>query len=228
MHSPQRRSSKQKKIPSPKVPNLEITGKSFHISQPLRQLIMEKNAQLSAVDSTHVVLTSHKDKREGTEVHLTATKGKEIFQAKTHHTNAYSAVISAFKKIRTLANKHQKIRQDKKKHDLGLSKKEEHIIELQESSHLYDDLLPIETMDAWDSLKQYGFIPGSAKKLLFKKKIPLPVLSEDEAIKKFEASRDKVLVFLNEKEHKIQLIHKQNDDNYVLIEPIISPGFHIF
>ncbi|WP_375793635.1 sigma 54 modulation/S30EA ribosomal C-terminal domain-containing protein [Chlamydia sp. 12-01] len=227
MHSPQRRSTKQKKTLGHEVANLEITGKSFHISQPLRQLIIEKSGQLPAVDSIHVVLTSHKEK-QGTEVHLTATMGKETFQVKTQHSNAYSAVISAFKKIRTLTNKYQKIRQDKKKHGVGLSKEEEHVVELQESTHLYDDMLPIETMDAWDSLKRYGYIPGSAKKILSKKKINLPVLSEDEAVKKFEASRDKVLVFLNEKEHKIQLIHKQNDNNYVLIEPIIAPGFHIF
>lgn len=227
MHSPQRRLAKQKKTPRREVANLEITGKSFHISQPLRQLIIEKSGQLPAVDSIHVVLTSHKEK-QGTGVHLTASIGKETFQVKTQHSNAYSAVISAFKKIRTLANKHQKIRQDKKKHDIGLSKKEEHIVEIQESVHLYDDMLPIEAMDAWDSLKQYGYIPGSVKKTLSKKKTDLPVLSEDEAIKKFEASRDKVLVFLNEKEHKIQLIYKQNDDNYVLIEPTIAPGFHIF
>lgn len=227
MHSPQRRLAKQKKTPRREVANLEITGKSFHISQPLRQLIIEKSGQLPAVDSIHVVLTSHKEK-QGTGVHLTASIRKEAFQVKTQHSNAYSAVISAFKKIRTLANKHQKIRQDKKKHDIGLSKKEEHIVEIQESVHLYDDMLPIEAMDAWDSLKQYGYIPGSVKKTLSKKKTDLPVLSEDEAIKKFEASRDKVLVFLNEKEHKIQLIYKQNDDNYVLIEPTIAPGFHIF
>ncbi|EPJ17227.1 sigma 54 modulation / S30EA ribosomal family protein [Chlamydia psittaci 02DC24] len=227
MHTPQRRATKQKKAPKHEVANLEITGKSCHVSQPLRQLIMEKSNQLPPLDAIHIVLTSHKEK-QGTEVHLTAMRGKETFQVKTQHTNPYSAVIAAFKKIRTLANKHQKIRQNKKKHDIGLSKKEEQILELEEDIHLYDDILPLETMDAWDSLKYYGYIPGSAKKVLSRKKINLPVLSEDEAIKKFESSQNKVLVFLNEKEHKIQLIHKQNDDNYVLIEPIIAPGFHIF
>ncbi|UWF54843.1 HPF/RaiA family ribosome-associated protein [Chlamydia psittaci] len=227
MHTPQRRATQQKKAPKHEVVNLEITGKSFHVSQPLRQLIIEKSSQLPPLDAIHIVLTSHKEK-QWTEVHLTGMRRKETFQVKTQHNNPYSAVITAFKKIRTLANKHQKIRQDKKKHDKGLSKKEEQILELEEDIHLYDDLLPLETMDAWDSLKYYGYIPGSAKKVLCRKKIHLPILSEDEAIKKFETSHNKVLVFLNEKEHKIQLIHKQNDDNYVLIEPIIAPGFHIF
>ncbi|WP_348663698.1 HPF/RaiA family ribosome-associated protein [Chlamydia vaughanii] len=226
MPNPQRRSAKQKSTSKHEDTNLEITGKSFHVSEPLRHLIIEKSNQLPAVDSIHVVLTSHKDK-QGTEVHILISMGKDTFQVQTHHSNAYSAVISAFKKIRTLANKHQKIRHDKKKHDVGLSKKEEQILEIEEAIHLYDDMLPIETMDAWDSLKTYGYIPGSAKKTLSKKKIALPVLSEEEAVQKFESSRDKVLVFLNEKEHKIQLIHKQNDDNYVIIEPIIAPGFHI-
>lgn len=64
------------------------------------------------------------------------------------------------------------------------------------------------------------------KKHLSKKKVPLPILSEEEALQKFSSSQDKALVFLNEKEHKIQLIYKQNNDKYVIIEPLLPPGFH--
>lgn len=225
MHNPRRRSTKKSSNQPQKNVDVTITGKSFHISPPLRQLIMEKSRQLPSL-GIHVVLTSHNDK-QGTEVHIHASKGKESFQVRTHNNNPYTAVISAFKKIRTLAHKHQEIRRDKKKHDLGLSQKEEHVLQLEEIDHQYDDMLPIEPMDTWDSLKCYGYIPNALKKHLSKKKVPLPILSEEEAIKKFSSSQEKVLVFLNEKEHKIQLIHKQSNDNYVIIEPIITPGLHI-
>ncbi|EPP36559.1 HPF/RaiA family ribosome-associated protein [Chlamydia avium] len=225
MRHPRKQSPKKSSPQKDNNVNVTITGRSFHISYPLRQLIMEKSRQLP-VTAIHVVLTSHKEK-QGTEVHILASKGKESFQVKTHNNNPYSAVISAFKKIRTLTHKYQEIRLDKKKHDLGLSKKEEHVLQLEEADHQYDDVLPIAALDAWDSLKCYGYIPNAMKKHLSKKKVPLPILSEEEAIRKFASSQDKVLVFLNEKEHKIQLIHKQNNDNYVIIEPIIAPGFHI-
>ena len=224
MQNPRRRSTKKSSPQQRKNVEVTITGKSFHISSPLRQLILEKSQHLP-VTSIHIVLISHKDK-QGPEVHLLASKGKESFQVQTHSPNPYSAVISAFKKIRTLTHKHREIRRDKKKHNLGLSKKEELVLQLEEADHQYDDVLPVENLDAWDALKCYGFIPSMLKKHLSKKKVPLPILSEEEALQKFSSSQDKALVFLNEKEHKIQLIYKQNNDKYVIIEPLLPPGFH--
>ncbi|SPN73707.1 SigL modulation protein [Chlamydia serpentis] len=207
--------------------NIEISTKSFHLSIPLKELILEKSRHLPPMDSIHIVLTSHKDKL-GTEVHVVASHGKEILQTKVQNSNPYTAVISAFKKIRTMANKHYNKRKDKTKHDLGLAAKEELIaIQKEQEDHIGDEWLPFEALDAWDSLKTLGYVPASEKKKISKKKISIRMLSQEEAIRHLEAVQENFLIFLNEHEHKIQCIYKKHDGNYVLIEPSLKPGFRI-
>ncbi|WP_100934668.1 HPF/RaiA family ribosome-associated protein [Candidatus Chlamydia corallus] len=226
--------SHRKRLPStslnsvrPMSTNVEITTKAFRLSTPLKELIFEKSHHLPPMETIHVVLTSHKDKL-GTEVHVVASHGKEILQTKVHNANPYTAVINAFKKIRTMANKHYNKRKDKTKHDLGLATKENRIaIQKEEEDHISDEWLPFETLDAWDSLKTLGYVPASVKKKISKKKISIRMLSQDEAILQLESAQDNFLIFLNEQEHKIQCIYKKHDGSYVLIEPSLKPGFCI-
>ncbi|ACZ33564.1 conserved hypothetical protein [Chlamydia pneumoniae LPCoLN] len=207
--------------------HVEITTKAFRLSMPLKQLILEKSDHLPPMETIRVVLTSHKDKL-GTEVHVVASHGKEILQTKVHNANPYTAVINAFKKIRTMANKHSNKRKDRTKHDLGLAAKEERIaIQEEQEDRLSNEWLPVEDLDAWDSLKTLGYVPASAKKKISKKKMSIRMLSQDEAIRQLESAPENFLIFLNEQEHKIQCIYKKHNGNYVLIEPSLKPGFCI-
>ncbi|ANH78388.1 sigma 54 modulation/S30EA ribosomal C-terminal domain-containing protein [Candidatus Chlamydia sanziniae] len=219
----------RKKSVSPKdsCTPVEITGKSFHVSLPLKHLIIEKSRHLPPMETIRVIITSHKDK-QGTEVHIIASQGKEVLQTKVYNDNPYTAVIQGFKKIRTRANKYQNKHLNKIKHSIRLKEKEERL-PLQEDNHeLFTEWPLFPAMDAWDALKHFGYVPKSEKKKISKKKISINTLSSDEAIRQLESSKDNLLIFLNEKEHKIQCLHKQHDGNYVLIEPSLYRGFHIF
>ncbi|WP_236558932.1 HPF/RaiA family ribosome-associated protein [Chlamydia sp. 17-3921] len=133
---------------------VEITSKSFHISEPLRQLILEKSKHFPTSESFRVVLTSHKDK-QGTEVHVVISIGKKTLQTKALHTNAYTAVINAFKKIRTIMNKLHVKQKDKTKHCHPLSEEEILLVEKeQKSKTLANEWLPFSSMDSQDSLKK--------------------------------------------------------------------------
>lgn len=93
---------------------VEVTGKLFHVSSFLKQLITEKARQLPLIHSVHVVITSHKDK-EGAEIHVVASSGRETIQTKVFHKNPYTGIITAFKKLRTAASKHQQILQERRR-----------------------------------------------------------------------------------------------------------------
>ena len=201
---------------------VEITGRSFHVSEPLKQLILEKSQQLPLSALVHVVISSHKDK-QGTEVHIVLSKGKETMQVKVFHSNVYTAVIQAFKKIRTGCSKLQLKRQDRIKHRHSLAEEELLCIEKEDENmeNFIEEWIPFTPMDAWDSLKNFGHVPTAAKKKVSKKKTTIPMLSEQEAIQKLASSKEAALVFLNEQENKIQCVYKQHG-NYVLIDPTLE------
>ncbi|WP_035392417.1 HPF/RaiA family ribosome-associated protein, partial [Chlamydia ibidis] len=120
---------------------VEITGKSFQISQPLKKLIFNKSNQLPVSDAIHVVFTPQKNKHS-IETHVVVVIGKDTFQAKTIHENPYTAVISSFKKIRNMINKRQKTRIDKKKRGVSLPKEAEEAFPFdQKPPAFYENLL---------------------------------------------------------------------------------------
>ena len=217
---PKRRTkASSKELPQVQV---EITGRSFHVSKPLKQLILEKSQQLPLSAFVHVVISSHKDK-QGTEVHIVLSKGKETMQVKVFHPNVYTAVIQAFKKIRTGCSKLQLKKHDRIKHRHSLAEEELLCIEKEDESieNFEEEWLPFTPMDAWDSLKNFGHVPTAAKKKVSKKKTTIPMLSEQEAIQKLASSKEAALLFLNEQENKIQCVYKQHSGTYVLIDPTL-------
>lgn len=108
---------KSTKLVHPHPPHVKITGKSFHIKFPLKQLILEKASALPSCNAAkvHVVISLLKDKRS-VEVHTVVSLWGETYQTKVQHSNPFTAVISAFKKIRIMTHKHQEIRLNTRKH----------------------------------------------------------------------------------------------------------------
>lgn len=120
---------------------LKITSKSFKVFEPLRRLIADKCKHIPSIQSAHVTLLSYPNRNEIT-IDISAVVNDLTLQAKASHQDAYSAVILAFKKLRSIAKKSLTRQIDRKRKKSALSTNEQLFLHQEEEgfSSLPDQL----------------------------------------------------------------------------------------
>lgn len=119
---------------------LKITSKSFKVLEPLRRLISDKSRNIPSLQSAHVTLLSKPNQNE-IEVDISSVVNDQTFQAKAAHQDAYSAVILAFKKLRSITNKSLTKQIDKKRKQASLSANEQNLLDQENNYAPYSEHL---------------------------------------------------------------------------------------
>ncbi|MEG0037305.1 MAG: sigma 54 modulation/S30EA ribosomal C-terminal domain-containing protein [Victivallaceae bacterium] len=189
---------------------LDIVGRRFPVSKPLKRLIEEKSKKLFLLRIRHIHVAISQQKNL-VSVKIVASEGQESFKATSSHENVYTAVIEAFHKVHDSVDRHCK--QKHKEH------KQRPSFEYENAIDDYDiPELPItETDNGFVYLKTIGRLCPHHK-IVSRQKMKVKTFTQEEAIMQMEVGSDPTMLFFGEDDRKIKIIYRIGDGNYGIIE----------
>lgn len=190
--------------------NIMVTGRSVHVTEPMKDYAMEKVAKLERFSNRiiDVIITMDIQKVEHrVDIVLKAEQIKIKSQASTD--NMYASIDKAVDKLEAQLLKYRSRIHDHHAKDRAA---------LEMNVNVYQRTKEIADEEVLESEGE-EVEPFHPHKIVKTEKIPLKILTFDEAVMKMDLSQDTFLIFRSEEDMKLKVIYRRNDENYGVIEP---------
>lgn len=191
--------------------NISIVAKHMDITDPIRDYVREKIGKIDrfADHILDVTVTLDIVKLE----HIVTINMSFLhFKINVHAStkDIYSAIDKASERLVRLVSKYKsKLQEHKGKH---LSDIDLHVNVLK-PNEIEDINDAIEEENEKEEVELYKF-----HKVVSKEKLPLKMLTQDEAVMKLELSSDPFLIYKSEEDQKIKVVYKRDDEDLALVE----------
>lgn len=191
-----------------------ITGRNFEITKPTKEYIAEKIAKIEKISNhvldLHVKLDIQK-LNHTVDIILKFAHTKVKVHASSE--SMYPAIDKAFDRLYSKLRKWKSRIQDHHAKGHSVVEMEVNILERDE-----EDLKAIDQEIVEENNRK---VEESYKlpKVIKKKKLPLKMLTLDEAVMKMELSDDYFMVFRSEEEQNLKIIYRRKDGSYGVISP---------
>jgi len=185
--------------------DIQITGRHVEVSGPMKDYAIEKISKIERfidriIDVNMIMDIQKLDHR----VDIILKFGGMKVTSSASCTDMYASIDKAVHKLEAQLRRYKSKIQDHHAKSHKFIDMNVNVLKLA------DDEFEEEEEDREE------FRPHS---IISQETIPLKTLTYDEALMKMELSKDPFLVFLNEKDRKINIIYRRKDANYGVIEP---------
>ena len=195
--------------------NITITGRHVHVTDPMKDYAMEKISKIEKFTDRLIDVNVTMDiQKLDHRVDIILKSGSLLIRGSAASVNMYASIDLAVDKIKEqlLRWKEKLTNHHKKGHpvvDMNVNvfgpTKDEEVIEV-------NDEIEDETLRRLeDSYRPHILVKQD--------KIPLKILTVDEAIMKMELGDNTFLIFINEGDRQLKVIYRRKDGNYGIIEP---------
>lgn len=192
---------------------IEFLGRNVHVTDAMRAYALEKVSKIEKFNLriVDVNVTMDIQKLEH-RVDIVLKVDHIVVKAHGVSDNMYASIDIAVDKMQNqLRRYHKRIRDH---HAKGISDMELNVNILRPiEDELGDVNADIEEENSQQLLNRFNL-----HKIVNRKKIPLKMLTHDEAIMKMELSGDAFLIFRCEEDRKLKVIYRRNDGNFGVIE----------
>jgi len=182
---------------------IQITGRHIEITEPMREYALEKISRIEKfidkIIDVNVVMDTQKLEHR---VDIILKFGGMKITSSASCTDMYASIDKAVHKLEAQLRRYK-------------SKIQDHHARHHTPVDMNVNILKLAEED-FDEEAAQEFKPHT---ILKQKTLPLKTLTYNEAVMKMELSNDSFLVFMNEKDRKINVIYRRKDENYGVIEP---------
>lgn len=191
-----------------------VTGRNVHITDAMKAYALEKIAKVEKFNLriVDIVVTMDIQKLEH---RVDIVLKVDHIKVKSHAAsdNMYASIDFATDKLQNqLRRYHRRIREHQAK---GVSDIEVNVNVMGPTEEYLNDLNgDIEEENTRQLVDRYRL-----HKIVKKEKMPLKLLTADEALMKLELSGDAFLVYRSEDDRKLKVIYRKCDGNFAIIEP---------
>lgn len=192
--------------------NIMVTGRSIHVTEPMKDYAMEKVAKLERFSNRIIdVLITMDIQRVEHRVDIVLKVEQIKIKSQASSDNMYASIDKAVDKLEAQLLKYRSRINDH--HAKERTFQEMDVSVYQRPEEALDEDIPSEGEET------ELFQPH---KIVKKEKMPLKTLTFDEAIMKMELSQDSFLIFRSEEDMKLKVIYRREDENYGVIEPEVK------
>jgi len=195
--------------------NIFITGRSVHVTEAMKNYALEKMSKIERISDRIIEVNITMDiQRFINRVDIVIKIDHTKIVSEATSNDMYASIDMAIDKIQTQVRKyHERIREH---HAEGVSAVDwnANVAKTPLEQEILDINSEIEEetqRSLLDSLYPHAIVA--------RKKMPLKVLTESEAVKKLELSEDTFLLFRQEEDQKLKVLYRKNDGNFGIIEP---------
>lgn len=193
--------------------NLHIMAKQIEATEGMKQHILDKLTKLEKLTDTilDVYVRLEVEKKVHHNVAITLQYAHTKIQAHASSTDLYASMDMAVDK---LVHKVRKWKSKIQEHHVRVPDAQEIDVEIHETFDLEDINDQIEEQNRIEEEERFS-LPKVAKK----KKIPLKMLTTEEAMMKMELSNDHFMLFRAEDDQRLKVIYRRRDSSYGVITP---------
>lgn len=194
--------------------NVDVQGRNIEMTEAMEDYAMEKVAKIekfmNRIIDVSVILEVQKLEHR---CNIVLKAGHTKVKSHAISDNMYASIDKAVDRLQTQLLKYKDRIQD---YHSKANVAEEININVLATSEL--ELTEInDDIDEENSQKNtMKFVPHKIQR---QKKLPLKLLTNDEAIMKLELSGDAFLIFKGEVDRKLKVIYRRRDDSFAIIEP---------
>lgn len=195
--------------------NITVTGRNVHVSEPMKDYAMEKLSKLEkfGIRIIDVVITMDVQKI-GQRVDMTVKLEHLIIKSHATTTDMYASIDQAVDKIQNqLRRYHSKIKDHQAK-GIPFIDMNVNVLKTPREQELLDFNGDIEAENIQSTISRYH-----PHNIVEQEKLPLKVLTNEEALMKMELSGNAFLIFRSQEDMKLKVIYRRSDDNFGIIEP---------
>lgn len=195
--------------------NITVTGRNVHVSDPMKDYAMEKLSKLEkfGIRIIDVVITMDVQKI-GQRVDMTVKLEHLIIKSHATTTDMYASIDQAVDKIQNqLRRYHSKIKDHQAK-GIPFIDMNVNVLKTPREQELLDFNGDIEAENIQSTISRYR-----PHNIVEQEKLPLKVLTNEEALMKMELSGNAFLIFRSQEDMKLKVIYRRSDDNFGIIEP---------
>lgn len=194
--------------------NVDVQGRNIEMTEAMEDYAMEKVSKIekfmNRIIDVSVILEVQKLEHR---CNIILKAGHTKVKSHAISDNMYASIDKAVDRLQTQLLKYKDRIQDyhsKANEAIDINVNVLGVSEL-ELTEINDDI--DEENSQKNSMK---FVPHKIQR---QKKLPLKLLTNDEAIMKLELSGDAFLIFKGEADRKLKVIYRRRDDSFAIIEP---------
>ncbi len=192
--------------------NISIVGKNVQMTEAIQSYVLEKISKIERFTHNILDITVTMDVQKL--AHTASIVMKFLhFKIQVHATTGdlYSAIDGAIGKLLRLIRKYKSKLQNHRIQDLTTIDMKVNILEPIDEIEDINDEIEAETLK--EEEQKYAM-----PKIVDSEKLPLKILTQEEAIMKLELSGDSFLIYKGEEDRKLKVIYRHQDDNLGVIE----------
>jgi putative sigma-54 modulation protein len=193
---------------------INIIGKNIEITSPIRDYVEEKIQKIEELSTDIIDIKVRLDVQKlnhAVDILMKFSHFRVSVHANTE--NMYSAIDKAFERLSTKLRRWKDRIQDH--HAKGISVTEMEVNVLEHAQHEIEEINQ-DIIDANNASLESEY---SRPKVIKKKKLPLKMLTIEEAVMKMELSNDNFKVYRSEEDQKLKVIYRRRDGSYGIISP---------
>lgn len=195
-----------------------ITGRNIHVTESMKQYVMEKIAKIERFSPRAIDAVVTMDIQRF-QHHVTIILRFDHVKVKAEATteDMYTSIDVAVQRIESQLSKYRDKLHAHHQKALGVTDMVVHVLgrakdhSVEETEEINDEIEEENLRVATEQMKPSQIVTTEVR--------PLRTLTFDEAIMKMELSQDAFMVFKHEEDMKIKIIYRRTDGSFGIIDP---------